>query len=109
MRIELKKFGEMLISRPSGREAFLAMSAYLLKGVDKNEEIDIDFAGVNVLTPSWADEVITKVAEIYPNVKFSNTENVTVQASLKTLKDYSGLKVSFTDNLPKTPKTHLSD
>ena len=31
MRIELKKFGEILISRPAGREAYLAMQAYILK------------------------------------------------------------------------------
>ncbi|MBU2007964.1 STAS-like domain-containing protein, partial [Patescibacteria group bacterium] len=69
MKIELKKFGEMLISRPAGREAFLAMSAYLIKDLDKNAEIKIDFNGVKVLTPSWADEVITKLAEKFKNIK----------------------------------------
>ena len=93
MRIELKKFGEILVSRPSGREAFLAMSAYLLKGISESEPIEIDFAGVKVLTPSWADEVVTKIAEKFKNVKLLNTENVTVQATLKTLREYSGLKI----------------
>lgn len=93
MRIELKKFGEVLVSRPAGREAFLAMSAYLTKGVDKNEPIEIDFTDVKVLTPSWADEVITKIAEKFKNVRLSNTENATVQATLKTLREYSGLKI----------------
>ena len=93
MKIELKKFGEILISRPAGREAFLAMSAYLTKGLDKNETIEIDFSGVEVLTPSWADEVITKIAEKFENVKLLNTENVTVQATLKTLREYSDLKI----------------
>ncbi len=91
MRVELKKFGEMLISRPSGREAYLAMQAYILKGLDKNEKIEIDFLGVKVLTPSWADEVITKIAKEYKNVKLLNVENSTVQATLKTLSEYSGL------------------
>jgi hypothetical protein len=93
MRIELKKFGEILISRPSGREAFLALSAYLTKGLNKEEKIEIDFLGVKVLTPSWADEVVTKIAEKFENVKLLNTENATVQATLKTLREYSGLKV----------------
>lgn len=93
MKIELKKFGEILISRPAGREAFLALSAYLTKGLDKNEAIEIDFSGVKVLTPSWADEVITKIAERFENVKLLNTENATVQATLKTLREYSDLKI----------------
>ena len=91
--IELKKFGEILISRPAGREAFLALSAYLTKGLDKDEAIEIDFSGVKVLTPSWADEVITKIAEKFENVKLLNTENATVQATLKTLREYSDLKI----------------
>jgi len=92
MRIELKKFGEVLVSRPAGREAFLAMSAYLIKGVSKNEKIEVDFTGVKVLAPSWADEVITKLARKFKNIKFINTKNPTVQATLKILKKYSGLK-----------------
>lgn len=93
MKIELKKFGEMLISRPAGRESFLALSAYLTRDVSKDELIEIDFAGVQVVTPAWADEVITKLAEQFHHVKLLNTENTSVQASLKTLREYSGLKV----------------
>lgn len=93
MRIELKKFGEMLVSRPAGREAFLALSAYLTKDLPENEPIEIDFSGVKVLTPSWADEVITKIAKEFKNVKLLNTENATVQATLKTLREYSGLRL----------------
>lgn len=33
MRIELKKFGDVLTSRPAGREAYLAMQAYTIKGL----------------------------------------------------------------------------
>lgn len=87
MRIELKKFGEILVSRPAGREAYLAMSAYLLKDLDKNEPIELDFSGVKVFTPSWADEVITNIFKDFKNVKFLNAENPTVQATLKILKE----------------------
>lgn len=93
MKIQLVKFGEMLISRPAGREAFLAMSAYLLKDVKKDEKIEIDFTGVKVLTPSWADEVITKVAERFKKVKLVNTKNPTVRLTLKTLREFSDLKI----------------
>lgn len=93
MRLELKKFGEILISRPAGREAYLAMSAYLTKGLPREEIIEIDFFGVKVLTPSWADEVITKIFRDFKNVKLINTDNATVQATLKTLAEYSGLKI----------------
>lgn len=93
MKIEIKKFGEMLMSRPAGREAYLALSAYLTKGVDRQELLEIDFDGVKVLTPSWADEVITKLAQEFKNIKLLNTQNTTVQATLKTLRDYSDLKI----------------
>lgn len=83
----------MLMSRPAGREAYLALSAYLIKDVDRQELLEIDFDGVKVLTPSWADEVITKLAQEFPNIKLLNTQNSTVQATLKTLREYSDLKI----------------
>jgi len=92
MNIEIKKFGEVLISRSAGREAFLAMSAYLIKGLDKDEIIEIDFDEVKVLTPSWADEVVTKLAEKFKNIKLVNTDNITVKRTMETLREYSGLK-----------------
>ena len=93
MRIELKKFGEMLISRPAGREAFLALSAYQTRDLAQSEPIEIDFDGVKVLTPSWADEVVTKLAEQFPNTRLLNVTNASVQATLKTLREYSGVKL----------------
>ncbi len=93
MRIELKKFGEMLISHPDGREAYLALSAYQTRGLAATEPIEIDVAGVKVLTPSWADEVITKLAEQFTNVRLLPSANASVVATLKTLRQYSGLKV----------------
>lgn len=92
MIIKLAKFGEVLISRPAGREAFLAMQAYLIKDLKTDEEIIIDFFGVRVLTPSWADEVITKLAEKFKNIKLINTDNPTIKPTLEILIEYSGLK-----------------
>jgi len=93
MRIELKKFGEILISRPSGREAYLAMSAYTTQDTPENEPIEIDFSGIKVLTPSWADEVIIPLTKKFKNITLLNTENASVQATLKTLREYSDLKI----------------
>ena len=93
MTIKLVKFGEVLISRPAGREALLAMQAYLIKDLKIDEEIIIDFSDVKVLTPSWADEVFTKLAEKFKNIKLINTDNPTIESTLETLREYSGLKI----------------
>ena len=83
--IYLKKFGEMLISRPAGREAWLVAQAYSLPKETKS--VTLDFAGVSVLSPSWADEFITKLVERYglDNVRFVHTKNLSVKATLQTL------------------------
>ncbi|PIP27311.1 MAG: DUF4325 domain-containing protein [Candidatus Moranbacteria bacterium CG23_combo_of_CG06-09_8_20_14_all_39_10] len=93
MKIEIKKFGDKLVSRPTGREAFLALESYQLKDLPADEPIEIDFDGVKALTPSWADEVVTKIAERFKNVTLLNAESMTVQATLKTLREYSDLKI----------------
>jgi hypothetical protein len=93
MKIEIIKFGDKLVSRPAGREAFLALESYNLKNVLEDETIEIDFAGVKALTPSWADEVVTPIAKKFKNVRLLNTENATVEATLKTLREYSDLKI----------------
>ncbi len=83
----------MLVSRPAGREAYLVMSAYIIRGVPRTTHIEIDFIGVKVLAPGWADEVVTKLAEEFPHVTISHTTNSSVKATLDTLREYSGLKV----------------
>lgn len=93
MIIKLSKFGDILISRPSGREAFLGMEAYIIKELKQDESIIIDFSDIKVLTPSWADEVVTKLSKKFKNLKFTNTENPTVKSTLETLREYSDLKI----------------
>ena len=87
MKIEMVKFGEFLISRPAGREAWLAMTAYILPKIKKDETIEVDFAGVKVLTPSWADEVVTKLKNKFDKVILLNTDNSSVKASLKIIEE----------------------
>ena len=81
--INLEQFGKMLISRPAGREAWLAAKAYLLP--QKNERIIVDFKEVLVLSPSWADEFLTPLKEKFSSVKYLNTQNGSVKATLEIL------------------------
>ena len=86
MKIELKKFGTVLTSRPAGKEAYLAAKAYTLPPHKTAEKIEIDFSGVQGLTPSWADEFITPLFSDYPgNVILLPTDNASVKATLEVL------------------------
>lgn len=83
MIIELKKFGDILTSREAGREA---LSAFLptLNSLNENEKITIDFQGVSVLTPSWADEFMRPILEKYgKKVLIINETNPSVKAALR--------------------------
>ena len=85
MKILLKKFGTSLISRPAGKESFLAFQP-TLRELERQEKIEVDFEGVSVLTPSWADEFITPLVKGFAGrVGFLHTENPSVRATLQTL------------------------
>jgi len=82
----MRKFGDILTSRPAGKEAYLSARAYILPK-ESNEEIILDFAGVKVLAPSWGDEFISKIIEEYQGkVSLEHTENISVKATLDILK-----------------------
>jgi hypothetical protein len=85
MKIHIKKFGTTLVSRPSGKEAWLAFQP-TLNEASQNEEITVDFEGVVVLTPSWADEFLSPLYNNFGNkVVLQNTNNPSVQATLSIL------------------------
>ncbi|MEK7592968.1 MAG: DUF4325 domain-containing protein [Patescibacteria group bacterium] len=85
MIIHIKKFGTTLVSRPSGKEAWLAFQP-VLSEVRKNEEIVVDFADVVVLTPSWADEFLTPLKKQFATqVILKNISNPSVIATLSIL------------------------
>ncbi|MBU0534860.1 MAG: DUF4325 domain-containing protein [Patescibacteria group bacterium] len=89
MKIELKKFGNILTSRQDGREA-LAAIAPLLQGVLETEMLELDFEGVITFTPSWADEFVTQLIDRFGNrVHFINDENPSVRVTLELLKKLS--------------------
>ena len=87
MNIELKKFGTILISRPAGKEAFAAAKAYLLPKEAETNEMTIDFAGVEVLSPSWADEFISGLKGFYRNLNiyYVHTDNPSVKETIEIL------------------------
>ena len=88
MNVAISKFGEVLISRPAGKDAFLMAKAYIFNSITPSEAINLDFANVKVLTPSWADEFITGIKSNYKNkILYLNTSNESVSASLKTVLD----------------------
>lgn len=89
MKIELKKFGDLLTSRPDGSEALAAIEP-LLQNLPENEVLELDFKGVTTFTPSWADEFVTKLVDRFGNrVLFINGENPSVVVTLELLKKLS--------------------
>lgn len=85
MTISVKKFGITLVSRPSGKEAWLAFQP-VLNEISQDEEIIVDFDGVGVLTPSWADEFLTPLYKRFNDrVKLHNIDNPSVAATLAIL------------------------
>jgi len=94
MIIELKKFGTTLISRQTGKEAALACRT-LLKNLEKNEKIEVDFKGVLTFSPSWGDEFLTPLLNAYGGrLILKNTSNPSVQATLDILQQAIGKNFS---------------
>lgn len=90
MIIELKKFGTTLISRQTGREAFSALQP-LLQDAQKDENIEIDFDGVLTFSPSWGDEFLTPLLNIYGGkLVLKDTSNPSVRATLEILEKTNG-------------------
>jgi len=92
MIIELKKFGTTLLSRQTGKEASLA-SRSLFKDVKEDEIIELDFDGVLTFSPSWGDEFLTPLLNIYGDrLVLKNTSNLSVKATLEILQTTIGKK-----------------
>ncbi|MDD3919540.1 MAG: DUF4325 domain-containing protein [Candidatus Pacebacteria bacterium] len=97
MKIELKKFGTMLISRQAGREALSAFEP-ILSSLSKDEELLIDFDGVITFSPSWGDEFITPLFRRYDErFKLLKTNNPSVIATMETLKEVHNLEFEFSN------------
>ena len=87
MLLEMKKFGNILNSRPAGMEAVLR-AKQIIKGSDVSEPIVLDFIEVEVLTPSFADEFISGIRKNYQNRKIiiqGYTNNLVLKETLSAL------------------------
>ncbi len=85
--IQIGKFGEDLLSRPEGREAFLVMRSYHIPK-NFNGTVELNFDGVKVMTPSWLDEVVTGLKnDMHVEVKFLPSNNPTVTESIKAISE----------------------
>ena len=86
MRIELRKFGEVLTSRPAGKEAFAAIRPTLDPNADA---VEIDFADIVSLSPSFAVEFFTALKNMYgEKVTYLPTDNPSVVETLKILEKH---------------------
>lgn len=95
MNIFLEKFGTTLISRQAGREAFSAFKP-TLNSMPQGEQIEVDFKGVITFSPSWGDEFLRPLVEIYKDkVILKNTENLSVVATLEILEKVGNMKFNI--------------
>lgn len=82
MKIEIKRFGEILTSRPEGREAALLLLANELR--IPPPKLELDFEGIIVMTPSWLSEFVNTLSR--PETKeivYEHLENASVKASVQ--------------------------
>lgn len=98
MTIFIEKFGIVLISRQAGREAYLAFLPTLSE-LKKDEQIIIDFSGINTFSPSWGDEFLTPMQKKYGNqVLLKNTSNPSVALTIKILEKANNSEFKILEN-----------
>lgn len=87
MTIQLKRFGDLLMSRQNGREAYMA-SLPRLESVPSDEPIIVDFDGVITFTPSWGAEFLGLLSEKFGNrLTLKRSDNLSVILSLETIEE----------------------
>ena len=92
MIVHLNKFGTTLVFRQYGKEAF-AVFQPTLKELKDNEKLELDFEGVATLSPSWGDEFLSPLLQIYGNkLVLLNTTNLSVKATLELLESVNNNK-----------------
>ena len=86
MKLQIKKFGDRLISRPEGRDSALVIRNQFLNNTS-DKDIELDFEGIKILTPAWLDEILQEIYKSHAKkcVTFSNVTNASVKASLETV------------------------
>ena len=85
MTIIVTKFGTILTSRQAGKEAYAAFLP-LLMNVDAQEQVLVDFDGVNAFSPSWGDEFLTPLQKMFGDrLTLKNISNPSVALTIKML------------------------
>lgn len=95
MKIEIEKFGDVLVSRQAGRESYAAFLP-TARNIGEQEELVVDFASVSVLSPSWADEFLTPLlAKFGRRLKLVPSQNPSVKLTIKTVEEVLKKKFSL--------------
>ncbi|MDD5396925.1 MAG: DUF4325 domain-containing protein [Candidatus Moranbacteria bacterium] len=95
MKIELRKFGSMLISRQAGREAFAAFKPSL-ENIKENELVEVDFEGVSTFSPSWGDEFLRPLHEKFNDkLWLLESRNPSVKLTLELLEEVNKTKFNI--------------
>lgn len=98
MIIEIKKFGTTLTSRDDGREAYAAIQP-LLRDLKLNENLELDFTGVNTFSPSWGDEFITNLYKVHKEkLILRYTNNPSVIATIAMLEKVNNINFNKIGN-----------
>lgn len=82
------KFGSLLNSRPSAREDFLRM-LQIINGSGEKEGVVLDFEGVEIMTPSYADELVSSLKGRYgqDKVVIENARTAAVHDTLQAIEN----------------------
>ncbi|MDD4995617.1 MAG: hypothetical protein PHW53_04105 [Patescibacteria group bacterium] len=92
MKIELKKFGTILISRPAGKDAYASFQSTLSE-LKPDEKLEIDFSGITTFSPSWGDEFLTPlVNQLKDRLILLPADNPSVKITLQLIEDTQGVK-----------------
>ena len=86
MHIYMKKFGTFLNGRSEGREAALRLFQILGSEDKDGQDIVLDFEGVEIMTPSFADEMLRRANERYAGqkeIKIINTDTEVIRYVIK--------------------------
>lgn len=85
MTIQISKFNTVLNGRPAAKEAALRIQQ-IVNGSAEKENVILDFTGVEVLTPSYADELLKALKDRYGSekIEIKNT-SPTVSQTIQTV------------------------
>lgn len=95
MIIDIKKFGDILLSRPLGKESLMAILPNF-NNISEAENIIIDFSGISTFTPSWGDEFLTALYRKFGNrLILKKSSNASVNASVEMLEESNDIKFNI--------------